>query len=321
MMDTDHDGISDEDERLYRTNPDDPDTDHDGYTDRTEIDASWNPLSSELSPGQSLYSQNMRNETLSSEMQSLPPVHSLAQDTTLWWGARFSAILTQIRIYVDDHGDWRSFGILLFSVFLLGFVHAIGPGHSKGILISQILDQHMSLSKGMLYSLIFSIFHLLDIIIVVLISKYLLWLFDPGKYLGSIQMMSIFLILWISTYLLIFSIRRILKKDSTREKDQKNRFFMGNNHIFLAIISGITPCAFGWSIFLLLFAVKRTDLALPLLLALGAGIFLCLLLVTLGTFLFKSSIYRFSPRLGLYSPVVSSVFLFGIGSFLLSQSF
>ena len=84
MMDTDHDGISDEDERLYRTNPDDPDTDHDGYTDRTEIDASWNPLSSELSPGQSLYSQNMRNETLSSEMQSLPPVHSLAQDTTLW---------------------------------------------------------------------------------------------------------------------------------------------------------------------------------------------------------------------------------------------
>ena len=50
LIDTDHDGVPDEDEILYRTNPNQVDTDHDGYSDREEIDSSWNPISTELSP-------------------------------------------------------------------------------------------------------------------------------------------------------------------------------------------------------------------------------------------------------------------------------
>lgn len=84
-------------------------------------------------------------------------------------------------------------------------------------------------------------------------------------------------------------------------------------------MSGITPCAFGWSIFLLLFAVRRVDLALPLLLALGSGIFLCLASITCVTFLLKDRIYSFSPRIGSFSPIISSLFLFCIGSFLFVQ--
>jgi hypothetical protein len=37
----------------------------------------------------------------------------------------------------------------------------------------------------------------------------------------------------------------------------------------MAIITGLTPCAFGWSIFLMLLALGKTSLAIPLLLALG----------------------------------------------------
>lgn len=64
----------------------------------------------------------------------------------------------------------------------------------------------MTYRKSVVYSGVFSLVHIIDIIVVVVVSKYFLKLFDPGKYLGTIQLMSIYLILIISTYLLISSI-------------------------------------------------------------------------------------------------------------------
>lgn len=43
--DRDHDGVCDETERMFRTNPDDPDSDGDGLSDRFEIDHWTSPLS------------------------------------------------------------------------------------------------------------------------------------------------------------------------------------------------------------------------------------------------------------------------------------
>lgn len=54
-QDSDQDGLSDEDEVLYGTNPTLSDSDRDGYNDMQEIQNSWNPLSKELSPGQKPY--------------------------------------------------------------------------------------------------------------------------------------------------------------------------------------------------------------------------------------------------------------------------
>ena len=329
LQDTDGDKVPDEDELIYMTDPNQKDTDGDGYSDREEIDRSWNPLSPSLSPGQSPYDSSTPDPIGESDSmnQALPSGgHTLSQDNAVWWWERFARLLTELRIYIDENGDWKSFSLLLFSVFLLGFIHALGPGHSKGILISQLLDKKLSLSKWVIYSWIFSLVHIIDIIVVVLISKYLLKLFDPGKYLWTIQVVSILLILIVSIVLLIGSIRNYIR-EKNREKNMHEEIQKSlsektsKSHILLAIMSGLTPCAFGWSIFLLLFAVKRTDLALPLLLSLGAGIFTCLLLITLITYFMKNRIYRFSPRLGSISPILSSTFLLGIWSVLLVQMY
>ncbi len=71
----------------------------------------------------------------------------------------------------------------------------------------------MTYRKSVVYGGIFSLVHIVDIIVVVVISKYFLSLFDPGKYLGTIQLISICLILMISTYLLVSAIRGYLRRD------------------------------------------------------------------------------------------------------------
>lgn len=308
LQDSDHDGLPDEDEILYGTSVNNSDTDGDGYTDREEIDKSWNPLSSELSPGQKRYNLSSSSSWgygVSGE------VHNLSDVTSVWWGQRFGKILTDIRVFIDQKQSvWFLFWLLV-SVGVLGFIHALGPGHSKGILISQILDKHISLGRVVAYAGIFSFVHILDIVVVVLISKFLLRVFDPWEHLWTIQWLSILAIMGLSIYLFISSYLQYKKRVITSQS--------GSGYIFLAILSGLTPCAFWWSIFLLLFAVKRLDLALPLLLSLWLWIFLCLVWIGLLTYFLKERIYWFSPRIGTFSPMISSFFLFSISSYLLIQ--
>lgn len=44
FFDTDQDGLSNEEEIAYGTDPDNPDSDHDSYTDGTEVKSGYNPL-------------------------------------------------------------------------------------------------------------------------------------------------------------------------------------------------------------------------------------------------------------------------------------
>ena len=313
-QDSDQDGLSDEDEVLYGTNPTLSDSDRDGYNDMQEIQNSWNPLSKELSPGQKPYTWEEDQSTKTSAPGWVSN-HSLSTDTTIWWWTQFQKILRQIRLYIDNSDSWWWLLLLMISAGILGFFHALGPWHSKGILIAQVVEKHISIRNIFFYSLTFSVVHILDILIVILISRVFFHYIDPSQYLATIQKWSIFLLIIIGSWLLIRSIRQYLWR---REEDTSRKT---PSHILLAIISGITPCAFWWSIFLMLLATKRIDLAFPLLISLGIGIFICLLGIWIITFLLQRQVYRFSPRIALFSPIISSSFIFLIGFWLLLQTF
>jgi hypothetical protein len=51
-LDSDMDGLSDNEELIYKTSPTEKDTDKDGYTDKEELSNSWNPLNPEPGPWQ-----------------------------------------------------------------------------------------------------------------------------------------------------------------------------------------------------------------------------------------------------------------------------
>ncbi len=321
IQDTDRDWLSDEDEVLYGTDPRNIDTDGDKYTDIIEIQSSWNPLSSELSPWQRVYSEQENNTQKNIQGGSgINNWTNLSQDNNIWGGEMFRGILRDIRLYIEGSTEWRWLWILLFSVWMLGFLHALGPGHSKWILISQIIDEGMSYTKSILYCGIFTFIHLLDIIVVVLLTKIFFSFLDPSVYLSVIWRVSAILVVWIGVYIGYYALQKYKKKQLQGTEASEN-MIQKKNYIFMAIITWLAPCAFGWSIFLMLLAIGKMALAPPLLLSLWFGIFLCLALIASVTWFMRDKIYTFSPKISTFSPIISSFCIICIGIGLLIKNF
>lgn len=319
--DSDKDELSDEDEILYGTNPNNADTDGDGYGDMLEIQNSWNPLTKELSPWQRIYSVEENNSLKNIQTGTwIKNWMNLSQDDSIWWGEMFRNVLRDIRLYIENSVEWKNLYLLLLSVWFLGFLHAIWPGHSKWILISQIIDDRMSYLKSILYCGIFTFIHLLDIIVVVVLTKIFFSLLDPSVYLSVIWRVSAVLVVWIGLYIGYTAIQKYRKK-YMQDIEVPENMIQKKNYIFMAIITWFAPCAFGWSIFLMLLAIGKISLAPPILLSLWLGIFLCLSLIASITWFMKDRIYSFSPKFSAFSPIISSFFIICIGVGLLIKNF
>lgn len=321
IHDTDHDWLSDEDEILYNTNPNNSDTDNDWYSDLIEIQSSWNPLTRELSPWQKVFSVEENTNAIQNAQINPPNFKkwtNLAQDNSVWGGERFRNILRDIRLYIEWSTDSKNLWILLLSIGILGFLHAMWPWHSKWMLVSQIIDDGMSYPKSIAYCFIFTAIHLIDIIIVVVITKLFFNFLDPSIYLSAISRWSAILVFIIGVYLVFFSIKKYRKNNTIHDEWT---ILYKKNYWIMAVITGLTPCAFGWSIFLMLMAIGKMSLAPPLLLSLWMGIFLCLALIATITWFIKSKIYSFSPKISKLSPVISAVFILCIGAGLILSNF
>lgn len=149
LPDTDGDGIPDEEERIYRTDPTKIDTDGDYYTDYEEVTMGWNPINVSPSPGQT--PRDNMPDILSAPptgiIQNTPadPYDSryIKQTNLLDTGFGNIQLRDTLKAITETFRDlsFGSFWYIFGLVVLLGFMHAIGPGHSKGFLVSYILDR------------------------------------------------------------------------------------------------------------------------------------------------------------------------------------
>ena len=150
----------------------------------------------------------------------------------------------------------------------------------------------MSYAKSIAYCFLFTIFHLLDVFIVVILSKVFFEYLDSSTYLSLMSRLSAVLVLIVGIYLLVASLKKYMLKTNPSYRIGVVR---EKNFILMAILTGLAPCAFGWTIFLMLIAIGKTYLAIPFLLALGVGIFSCLFLIASLTWYLKQKIYTISP--------------------------
>lgn len=167
----------------------------------------WNPISADVSPGQTRRMQDSDapfslptnitqsgdgiapgDYSTSSQASDQPskPITLASNDTTLF--TLFKKILSHIDALRTGDADVLGVGLVMLLLAALGFLHALGPGHSKGFMVGYILAEGATMGSSVLYALIFTCIHLADIVIITLLAKFVFRFFDPAEFLGKIEM-------------------------------------------------------------------------------------------------------------------------------------
>lgn len=89
----------------------------------------------------------------------------------------------------------------------------------------------------------------------------------------------------------------------------------GWRDLLAGFFAGLAPCAFGWGIFLVLFSLGKVEWALPLLGALGIGIFACLFFVLASAYFLRERTFRFAPSAARYSQALSAFAISAVAAF------
>ena len=114
----------------------------------------------------------------------------------------------------------------------------------------------------------FTVTHLADVAILVLLTKYVFEAFDPGPYMVAVQRFGSVGLVALSAYLL-YKAFAVSEESAETPPAAPLRAMPGWKDIFAGFFAGLAPCAFGWGIFLVLFSLGKIAWAIPLLSALG----------------------------------------------------
>lgn len=292
--DTDGDGLCDEDEQIFWTDPNNRDTDSDCYSDFEEIYNSWAPKSKDLSPGQIMRDGCQGAGILSWASGTIEPKtkqkdSNISFDSYIqWWGNQFGmGYLTSVLQQIYDYTQSQSMPLwqVVLMVVLLWFVHAIWPWHSKNLMTSYLLDGEKWYWHGVLYPFFFALTHVSDLF-VLFFWVYIFTLFaDPTPYMPYVQFGSTLFLLAYSAKMLFSAWKDYQNKKKQSEAQQAITQEFTWSSVWqtfrVSFVSGLAPCTFGWSIFLLLFSLGRMDLIIPMIFALSFWIYLCLQIIAL----------------------------------------
>lgn len=309
--DSDNDGLSDEDEKIYQTNPQKLDTDGDNYSDKEEIEYGWDPINPDLWPGQ-LYREKLDIEISQKKIDALSEIDNNIKNQNLSDYGYGNNYLKSTMKYINDFftkNEWNVF-IIFLIIFWLWVLHAIWPGHSKSLLIAYTLEKDNGYKKGLIFALIFTITHILDIIALFFITKVIITFVDPSKYNYYIQVISWIILFFLSIYLIYRAIQQ--KRNLEKNKNSNNK-----QSLFIAFLAWLAPCSFAWSIFLLLIALGKSQWVILLVFALGLGIFTTLCVVVITTVFLKNRVYHKIQFLAQYSTIFSAIIIFIISFILL----
>lgn len=304
--DTDWDGISDIEEKHYWTNINNIDTDWDNRSDYEEIASSYNPLNKSLWP-----SQKMREKLEISYTNKNSNIQKEKNETQ----NLFSDILKKISNYVKNINNENIIYILFLTV-LLGFIHAMWPWHSKSILIWYVVDKNKSFMDSIIYAIIFTITHLIDIIIIFIIAKVFFSYYDISNYIIYIQRVSIIILIFLSIYIIFIAYMWIKLKNNNISyyKNIKSKYLMW-------FLSWLAPCTFWWSIFLLLFSLWSIHLIPIFILALWVWIFICLIMIIIITYIVREKIFNKIKLFSRYSSLISWIIILNSSIYILYTLF
>lgn len=313
-IDSDCDWLWNEDEKIYKTDPYKIDTDWDNYSDFEEVTDWQNPLNKEYWPWQEYRGkllpikcnekQIQINKTANKETE-LKKYNNL--DSNSYWSEYLKKILIYISNYINKN-EWNLFYIFII-VYILWIIHAIWPWHSKSLLVAYTIEKENWYKKGLIYALIFSITHILDILILFWITTLAFQYIDVAKYNYYIQVVSISTLFIFSIYLVY---KAFFNKINCKKKEKKT--------LMIAFLSGLAPCSFAWSIYFLLLSLGKLSFILPLIIALWLWILSTLIMIVIITVFIKEKSLSKTKTFSKYSSKISALIILSISLFLLFKT-
>jgi len=239
-------------------------------------------------------------------------------------------------------------GMILGTAFVLGALHALGPGHGKSLMAAYLIGSRGRMADVVVLALTLTVSHVFSVVALGFIALWITDFFMPeqmSKWIGLFSGLSITAIaIW-----LFFSRLRLLRQGKiyshSIEPPGENRICESEHHhephsheghaehhhfnpklsirqnLALGITGGIVPCP--KALVILLLAISLQKIALGILIVVVFSLGLSLVLVTIGIVMLKASHLlkgRLEDRKILFIPVFGAVMIFALGVFVSVRS-
>lgn len=228
----------------------------------------------------------------------------------------------------------QSLPLAIGLAFVLGLLHTLEAGHSKTVLAALVADKRVSLIQGLMYAGVFTATHVADILAMgVLLWAANSWI-DVFTALPYLQIASTYTLLLVAFYMVmrnlghlvqLWLVRRGVVKIPPHGHDHDHphgvvpkdaRDF--KQQLLVGFVSGLAPCLFGWSVFMLVLSTRQLWAVIPVVVAFGLGIGVALCLVVWIMFRLRTSVFDRQAWIGEVSPLVSALVLLGFAVYQVS---
>lgn len=210
--------------------------------------------------------------------------------------------------------------LVLFFVFWLGILHTLEAGHSKSIIIALMSDSRVRRKQIAGYIIVFVITHISDIMLLGAALLVIGSIVDIYKYLPWLSYATSYGLLIISGYMLVRAVLTI-RHNYLSKHDHSEHGHAHEHHIkihsfkeqlILGFLSGLAPCALGWSLFMLVLSSHGIWFVFPVVVSFGLGIGAALTGIVIIFGILKHQIYSRLTFIGVISPLISALILFVI---------
>ncbi len=233
--------------------------------------------------------------------------------------------------------------MILFVAFILGALHALGPGHGKSLMAAYLVGSKGRIRDAIVLALTLTVTHVISVLILGFLALWVADFFMPEKTAKWMGLFSGVSIISIGVWLFYSRFKAIKNSSLDHSHDHCHPATPGlnscsNSHdgvhhhhydsnfsvwqnIALGVSGGIVPCPKALVILLLAISLQKITLGILIVVAFSLG--LSLVLVVLGIVMIKASHLikgRLEGRSIQYIPIIGSVIIVGVGGYWLVRS-
>lgn len=213
-----------------------------------------------------------------------------------------------------------TFGVLLLVgiSFLLGLSHTFGPGHGKSLLLGVLVADSRRLGHALTMALVIGITHMLDVIVLSLVSIVVVATLSLEAVSTVLGWMSGAAILSLGLYRVYVTIRTHERTESTARTAHAARRHREHQNLLTAFFYSLAPCPGAWILFMACVGLGKPVYGFVLLIGFTLGLLVAIGGIAVGIVYSFRRLESFLPRTARKAlSVVSGLLVAALGGWLI----